>query len=74
MGIYIIWSLVLSNKNVPAFGRQKKNKKPEMFVGVNSDKNVLKPSSKPIEVSDITEQFLRTSASSAKPGKQRSVK
>lgn len=72
MGIYITWLLVLSNKNVPAFGRQKKN--PEMFVGVNSDKNVLKPSSKPIEVSDITEQFLRTSASSAKPGKQRSVK
>lgn len=55
-----------------SFWQTKKN--PEMFVGVNSDKNVLKPSSKPIEVSDITEQFLRTSASSAKPGKQRSVK
>lgn len=52
------------------FGRQKY----EIYVGFSSDnKNVLGAtvSSKPIQVSDTTELFLRTPASSAKSGRQR---
>lgn len=64
---------VLYNKNVLAFG-QTKNK---IYVGFSSDNtNVLEAtvSSKPIEVSEMTELFLRTSASSAKSGRQIPVK
>lgn len=53
------------------------NKK-EIYVGFSSDKlkNVLEGtvSSKPVEVSDITELFLRIFASSAKSGRQSTMK
>lgn len=63
-----------SGKNVLVLWATKR----KIYVGFSSDKlkNVLEAtvSSKPVEVSDITELFLRIFASSAKSGRQRPMK